>query len=66
MWGYGTSAQIRMFPSREFYNETLEDGPNVKDDNMRPWHEHPVFGPFAWLDVRGTEYVKTESFAINA
>lgn len=22
---------------------------------MRPWHEHPCFGPFAWLDVRGTE-----------
>lgn len=51
----GGAAQIRQFPSLEFYEEGLEDGPDVALDTVRPWHEHPCFGPFAWLDVRGKE-----------
>lgn len=44
-----------MFPSQEFYREELIDGPNVVEDTVRPWHKHPCYGPFAWLDVRGKE-----------
>ena len=51
----GAAIQIRQFPSLEFYEEGLEDGPDVAKDTVRPWHEHPCFGPFAWLDVRGKE-----------
>eukprot|EP00959_Pyramimonas_sp_CCMP1952_P078713 1645459-Pyramimonas_sp.AAC.3 len=53
---YRMHPAIRAFPSREFYDEGLEDGPNVVADTERPWHKHPCYGPFAWLDVRGKEF----------
>lgn len=43
--------QIRSFPSKEFYNEALEDGPDVLDQTKRSWHEYRCFGPFSFFDV---------------
>lgn len=43
--------QIRSFPSGEFYAESLEDGPNVKDQTRRSWHDHRCFGPFCFFDL---------------
>ncbi|KAK1274911.1 putative helicase MAGATAMA 3 [Acorus gramineus] len=47
--------QIRFFPSKEFYSESLEDGELVKVQTRRPWHKYCCFGPFAFFDVDGTE-----------
>lgn len=43
--------QIRNFPSREFYKEALEDGPDVEEQTRRSWHEYRCFGPFCFFDI---------------
>ncbi|KAI6705387.1 hypothetical protein NL676_008349 [Syzygium grande] len=48
---YRMHPEIRSFPSREFYNEELEDGPDVKIQTQRVWHEFRCFGPFCFFDI---------------
>ncbi|KAE9447866.1 hypothetical protein C3L33_20240, partial [Rhododendron williamsianum] len=59
-FGYGTSLfkrfqragyQIRSFPSREFYDGELEDGPDVVNQTKRSWHDYRCFGPFCFFDL---------------
>ncbi|KAK1323850.1 putative helicase MAGATAMA 3 [Acorus calamus] len=52
---YRMHPEIRFFPSKEFYSESLEDGELVKVQTRRPWHKYCCFGPFAFFDVDGTE-----------
>ncbi|XP_057977955.1 probable helicase MAGATAMA 3 isoform X2 [Malania oleifera] len=48
---YRMHPEIRSFPSKEFYAEALEDGPDVKDQTKRKWHDCHCFGPFCFFDV---------------
>ncbi|XP_043720689.1 probable helicase MAGATAMA 3 [Telopea speciosissima] len=48
---YRMHPEIRSFPSREFYNDALEDGPDVKDQTERSWHEYRCFAPFCFFDI---------------
>ncbi|KAJ4951213.1 hypothetical protein NE237_028045 [Protea cynaroides] len=48
---YRMHPEIRSFPSREFYNDALEDGPDVKDQTERSWHEYHCFAPFCFFDI---------------
>ncbi|XP_073285730.1 probable helicase MAGATAMA 3 [Primulina huaijiensis] len=48
---YRMHPEIRSFPSREFYNDGLEDGPDVKYLTKRPWHGFSCFGPFCFFDI---------------
>lgn len=43
--------QIRSFPSREFYEDSLEDGEDVKSRTEREWHDYCCFGPFCFFDI---------------
>lgn len=43
--------QIRSFPSKEFYDEALEDGSDVEDQTTREWHKYRCFGPFCFFDI---------------
>ncbi|CAM6125409.1 unnamed protein product [Calypogeia fissa] len=52
---YRMHPQIREFPSKEFYSDTLEDGTEVEQQASRPWHEHHCFGPFVFYDIAGKE-----------
>ncbi|KAK3258074.1 hypothetical protein CYMTET_32865 [Cymbomonas tetramitiformis] len=52
---YRMHPQIRSFPSDMFYEGSLEDGPSILTDTTRKWHEHRVFGPFTWINIRGFE-----------
>lgn len=45
------SHQIRSFPSREFYAESLEDAPDVKLRTTRAWHAYRCYGPFCFFDL---------------
>lgn len=49
---YRMHPEIRHFPSKEFYNEALEDGPDVEDQTSREWHIFRCFGPFAFFDIQ--------------
>ncbi|XP_062178098.1 probable helicase MAGATAMA 3 isoform X2 [Alnus glutinosa] len=48
---YRMHPEIRSFPSREFYAESLEDGPNIEVHTSRSWHEYHCFGPFCFFDL---------------
>ncbi|XP_059313666.1 probable helicase MAGATAMA 3 [Lycium ferocissimum] len=48
---YRMHPEIRNFPSREFYEEALEDGPDVEEQTKRSWHEYRCFGPFSFFDI---------------
>ncbi|TMW99555.1 hypothetical protein EJD97_002376 [Solanum chilense] len=48
---YRMHPEIRNFPSREFYEEALEDGPDVEVQTKRSWHEYRCFGPFCFFDI---------------
>jgi senataxin len=52
---YRMHPQIRAFPSAEFYEEALVDGPNVLEATSRHWHAHAGLGAFTFWDVPGTE-----------
>lgn len=43
--------QIRSFPSREFYEDSLEDGDEVKSRTIHAWHDYHCFGPFCFFDI---------------
>lgn len=47
--------QIRSFPSREFYSDSLDDGPDLERITKRRWHEYRCFGPFSFFDIDGVE-----------
>ncbi|KAI5661475.1 hypothetical protein M9H77_20798 [Catharanthus roseus] len=48
---YRMHPEIRSFPSREFYDESLEDGPDVIEQTRRLWHDYRCFGPFTFFDI---------------
>ncbi|KAL5703621.1 putative helicase MAGATAMA 3 [Ranunculus cassubicifolius] len=52
---YRMHPQISKFPSQEFYEGGLHDGPGLEDLTERAWHVYRCFGPFAFFDVAGVE-----------
>ncbi|KAF7842677.1 putative helicase MAGATAMA 3 [Senna tora] len=48
---YRMHPEIRSFPSREFYEDSLEDGEDVKFRTEREWHHYRCFGPFCFFDI---------------
>lgn len=48
---YRMHPEIRSFPSREFYDDALEDGPDIKERTQRDWHKYRCFGPFCFFDI---------------
>ncbi|XP_044479104.1 probable helicase MAGATAMA 3 isoform X1 [Mangifera indica] len=48
---YRMHPEIRSFPSREFYDEALEDGSGIEDYTSRDWHKYRCFGPFCFFDI---------------
>ncbi|XP_054776314.1 probable helicase MAGATAMA 3 [Prosopis cineraria] len=48
---YRMHPEIRSFPSREFYEDSLEDGEDVKFRTEREWHDYCCFGPFCFFDI---------------
>lgn len=54
---YRMHPEISVFPSREFYNGKLSDGPDMFEKNTRPWHHHYPFTPFRFFDVQSKHQV---------
>ncbi|XP_021285996.1 probable helicase MAGATAMA 3 isoform X2 [Herrania umbratica] len=48
---YRMHPKIRSFPSKEFYDEALEDGSDVEDQTTRDWHKYRCFGPLCFFDI---------------
>ena len=50
---YRMHPEISMFPSKEFYHSRLLDGPNMAENNSKPWNS--LYGPYRFFDVKGAE-----------
>ncbi|CAN7069552.1 hypothetical protein IGI04_041942 [Brassica rapa subsp. trilocularis] len=48
---YRMHPEIRSFPSKEFYEEALEDGADIEAQTTRDWHKYRCFGPFCFFDI---------------
>ncbi|XP_010548919.1 PREDICTED: probable helicase MAGATAMA 3 [Tarenaya hassleriana] len=48
---YRMHPEIRSFPSKEFYDEALEDGSDIEAQTNREWHKYRCFGPFCFFDI---------------
>ncbi|KAI5813275.1 AAA domain-containing protein, partial [Pyronema omphalodes] len=52
---YRMHPAISVFPSREFYNANLEDGPKMAELRTQPWHNSSIFGPYRFFNIAGAE-----------
>ncbi|KAI0507768.1 hypothetical protein KFK09_013896 [Dendrobium nobile] len=52
---YRMHPEISIFPSKEFYAGSLEDGDLLRNSTRRLWHKHRCFGPFCFFDIDGAE-----------
>lgn len=46
---------ISRFPSKAFYENRIEDGPDMSTLTSRPWHTQPMFGTYKFFNVAGQE-----------
>ncbi|QLL32402.1 hypothetical protein HG536_0C05710 [Torulaspora globosa] len=61
---YRMHPSISKFPSSEFYNGRLKDGPDVEEMNIRPWHKEVSMAPYKFFDiVTGRESQNSKSMS---
>ncbi|CCD27140.1 DNA/RNA helicase SEN1 NDAI_0J02480 [Naumovozyma dairenensis CBS 421] len=48
---YRMHPDISKFPSEEFYQGKLKDGPSMDIINRRPWHQMVPFAPYKFFDI---------------
>ncbi|GJT59551.1 probable helicase MAGATAMA 3 [Tanacetum coccineum] len=58
---YRMHPEIRSFPSKEYYDGELEDGPDIKDKTTRLWHKYRCFGPYCFFDLHEGEERKPDA-----
>lgn len=44
---------ISLFPSKEFYQGKLKDGPSMAQKSARPWHASELFAPYRFFAIQG-------------
>ncbi|CCK69072.1 DNA/RNA helicase SEN1 KNAG_0B06440 [Huiozyma naganishii CBS 8797] len=62
---YRMHPDISSFPSKEFYDGKLTDGPGMEEINKRPWHSCPPLSPYKFFDIamgRQEQNLKSMSF----
>lgn len=52
---YRMHPEISKFPSFEFYDSKLKDGPDMDKINKRPWHIIKDYGPYRFFNIRGQQ-----------
>ncbi|KIK69521.1 hypothetical protein GYMLUDRAFT_33895 [Collybiopsis luxurians FD-317 M1] len=52
---YRMHPEISQLPSKIFYSDRLQDGPNMAKKTAQPWHAHSKFGTYRFFDVKGLE-----------
>lgn len=63
---YRMHPEIRLFPSLHFYDNLLQDGPNVKESSYTlPIHSDERFGVYKFYDLLGEESTPTGSNSLR-
>ena len=52
---YRMHPDISRFPSAQFYDSELQDGPDMAKLRQRLWHQSNLFGPYRFFDIQGKE-----------
>lgn len=52
---YRMHPEISAFPSKEFYESQLQDGPSMAPLRQQPWHRSTLLGPYRFFDVQGVQ-----------
>ncbi|KAF8428287.1 SEN1 N terminal-domain-containing protein [Tirmania nivea] len=52
---YRMHPDISRFPSTQFYDSELQDGPDMAKLRQRLWHQSNLFGPYRFFDIQGQE-----------
>jgi senataxin len=52
---YRMHPEISAFPSQQFYDSRLLDGPNMAEVREKPWHISSILGPYRFFDVEGIQ-----------
>lgn len=52
---YRMHPEISRFPSQQFYNSRLIDGPKMAELRVQPWHASSILGPYRFFDVVGVQ-----------
>lgn len=47
--------EISELPSKLFYDSRLMDGPGMAQKTKAVWHQTPIFGPYHFINVNGSE-----------
>jgi senataxin len=55
---YRMHPEISVFPSKNFYESRLKDGPEMDVRTRQPWHANPLFPPYAFFHVRNSREEK--------
>lgn len=61
---YRMHPDISRFPSKEFYNSKLLDGPNMAEINKRPWHNINIFTPYKFFDIKGKQEQNQQTMSL--
>lgn len=61
---YRMHPEISSFPSEQFYDSKLIDGPDMASLRQQPWHASTILGPYRFFDVAGvqTKHAQGHSF----
>lgn len=52
---YRMNPEISKFPSKEFYDSKLKDGPNMAAITAREWHDLKYYGPYRFFNIKGEQ-----------
>ncbi|KAJ7069799.1 SEN1 N terminal-domain-containing protein [Mycena amicta] len=52
---YRMHPAISLLPSTLFYQSRLADGPEMDKKTRQPWHDHPKFGIYRFMNVKSVE-----------
>ncbi|PFH53903.1 hypothetical protein AMATHDRAFT_705 [Amanita thiersii Skay4041] len=63
---YRMHPDLSRLPSRVFYHNRLDDGPDMAAKTAQPWHSHPKFGTYKFFNVKGTEEQSNRSLINRA